>query len=560
MTGPITGTLVPTSARWIVASKSPLTMGWGESHAGGFWGVEVKRAGYDGIVVSGKAKNPTLLVLRDGEVEFLDATPLWGRDTRETEEILKERVLRDSKFRIACIGPAGENMVRYACIVSDVNPDGPRVAGRTGMGAVMGSKNLKAIAVRGSGRIEVSDFQRLKSVVRRMLPLIMSYPTTQILASYGTAGEAEIFYEYGDMPIKYFTLGRWSGIDKIKGEALAKTIVKGHRACFNCPIGCWRYVENGEIKGRGPEYETVASFGSLLMIDDPVFLARINDLCNRLGVDTITTGSTIAWAIECYEKGVITSRDTGGLKLEWGNPSLVLELVKLIGEKRGFGRVLSEGSKRAAEIIGRGSEDLAIHVKGLEVPMHDPRAFKGMGLQYATSNRGACHLQGLVLRVEQGERMHDLKIYERVDRFEVRGKGRIVAVMQDWHEILESMVLCKFLAIPPAHVTGLYNMVTGLKKSLQDLLKAGERIFNLKRLYNIACGYSKRDDTLPKRLLEEPLKEGGAKGQIVELEPMLIEYYEHRGWDENGIPTREKLEELKIREVGEKLLKNAIQS
>ncbi|HDD34371.1 MAG TPA: aldehyde ferredoxin oxidoreductase, partial [Thermofilaceae archaeon] len=295
------------------------------------------------------------------------------------------------------------------------------------------------------------------------------------------------------------------------------------------------------------------SLGSLLMIDDPQYLVRVNELCNRYGIDTISTGVTIAWAIECYERGVLTSEDTGGLELRWGDAELVLKLVEMIGRREGFGRLLGEGCRIASLTVGKGSEKYAMHVKGLEVPMHDPRAFKGMGLQYAVSNRGACHLQGLVLRIEQGERMHDLKIYERVDRFEVKGKGRIVAVMQDWHEVVESMIICKFLAIPPAHLAAMYSLVTGRKKRLPELLRAGTRIYTLKRLFNVACGVLRKDDTLPRRFLEEPLSEGGAKGQIVGLEPMLEEYYEYRGWDERGVPRREVLEELGILEVAERL-------
>jgi len=553
MTGPLTGTYVPCTGRFAVAAKSPLTLGWGEAHSSGFWGIELKKAGFDGVVVKGSSKDPVYIHIKDSEVEIRDASKIWGKDTRETDKLVKQDI-GDDKVKVACIGPAGEKLVRYACIAVEPEPEGPRVAGRTGMGAVMGSKKLKAIAVKGSGSISMADPNRLRHLIRRLLPLIMSFPSTQIQAAYGTAGEVEVFYEYGDMPIKNFSLGAWEGIEKLKGESLAKTIVVKHRACYNCPIGCWRVVEVDGLKVRGPEYEAVASLGSTLLIDDPHVIAKANELCNRYGIDVISTGVTIAWAIECYEKGIITKEDTGGLELKWGDGELLLKLIKMISEREGFGKLLGEGSRLASKTIGRGSEKYAMHVKGLEVPMHDPRAFKGMGLQYATSNRGACHLQGFVLRIEQGERMHDLKIYERVDRFAVEGKGRIVAIMQDWHEVLESMIICKFLAIPPAHVAAMYSMVTGRKTLLPELLKAGARSFNLKRLFNIACGYTSKDDTLPERLLKEPLKEGGAAGQVVELEPMLKEYYEYRKWDENGVPTKELLEDLGLKEIGEKLL------
>ena len=552
MTGPLTGTLVPCSGRYVVAAKSPLTLAWGEAHASGYWGVELKRAGFDGIVIRGRAGNPVYLWIHDGEVEIRDASKLWGRDIIETDIELKKELGKD--VRVAAIGPAGERLVRYAIIANDITPDGPRVAGRTGMGAVMGSKNLKAIAVRGKGQIRVKDPRRSRSIITRILPLVLSYPTSQIYAVHGTPGEIEEFYEYGDMPIKNFTEGEWEGIKNITAKRFwERGIVKGHRACWACPIHCWKYAETKDAKGRAPEYETIAALGSLLMIDDPFYIEKANDLCNRYGIDTISTGVTIAWAIESFEKGLLTKEDTGGLELRWGDPDLVLKLIEMIGRREGFGKLLGEGCRLASRIIGRGSERYCMHVKGLEMPMHDPRAFKGMGLQYATSNRGACHLQGLVFRIEQGQRVYDLRIYERPDRFDVKGKGRIVATMQIWHEVVESLVICKFIDIPPAHLAGLYSIVTGRRKNLQQLLTAGKRIFTLKRIFNVANGIRRKDDTLPERFLKEPLKEGGAKGQVVELEPMLKEYYEFMGWDENGIPKKEVLKELGIYDLAKKM-------
>ena len=552
MTGPLTGTIVPCTGRYVVAAKSPLTLGWGEAHASGFWAVELKKAGFDGIVVKGRASNPVYLWIHDGEVEIRDASKLLGLTLPETELKIKEELGKD--VRVAAIGPAGEKLVRYAAIANDITPDGPRVAGRTGMGAVMGSKNLKAIAVKGSGQIKIKDAKRVRSVLKRILPLVLSYPTTQIHAVYGTPGEIEEFYEYGDMPIKNFSLGEWDGIKNITAKRFKELgIVKEHRACWACPIHCWKYAEAGGAKGRAPEYETIAALGSLLMIDDPFYIEKANHLCNLYGMDTISAGVTIAWAIECFERGLITKEDTGGLELRWGDPDLALKLIEMIGKREGFGKLLGEGCMRASQVIGRGTERYCMHVKGLEMPMHDPRAFKGMGLQYATSNRGACHLQGLVFRIEQGQRVHDLRIYERPDRFDYKGKGRIVATMQLWHEVVESMVICKFIDIPPAHLAGLYSMVTGRRRNVQQLLQVGKRIFTLKRVFNVANGVRRKDDTLPERFLKEPLKEGGAKGQVVELEPMLKEYYEFMGWDEDGVPKKEVFQELGILELAKKL-------
>ncbi len=545
-TGPLTGTIAPTSARFTVAAKSPLTRGWGEAHAGGFWGVELKRAGYDGLIFTGKASSPVYLVIRGGEVELRDAGRLWGLDTYEVDQEIKKE-LNDPKVRVAAIGPAGENLVNLACIAFDIRPDGPRIAGRTGMGAVMGSKNLKAIAVSGSGKIEVADLQRLREYIRRILPSIMSFPTTQIYSVYGTSGEVGPMHMYGDMPIKNFSIGEWDGIEKLRGEVLAKTVVKGHRACFNCPIGCWRYVkfekDSKVIEGRLLEYETVASLGSLLLIDDPYAISELNEICNRLGVDVISTGVTIAWLLEAYEKKLIDKSLLEGLELRWGDPEVVAKLIQKLAKKEGIGELLSKGVREASKKVS-GSEFFAMHVKGLEVPMHDPRAFKGMGLQYATSNRGADHLYGLVFRIEQGERNVDLGIHERIHRFPYKGKGRIVALMEDWSEVTESMGICKFLAITPGHLAAIYSIATGKSEKVKDLLVKGTRIFTLKRIFNLACGVGPEEDRLPPRFLKEPLESGGSAGQVVELEEMLKEYYEFRGWSQDGLPTKDLLDKL----------------
>jgi len=545
MTGPLTGTIVPGGNKTTIAAKSPLTNAWGEAHLGGFWGPELKFAGYDGVVIEGKASSPVYVLIRDDEVELRDASKLWGLTTSNTEKLIREEN-KDNKIRVLTIGPAGEKLVRFSVVVSD-----ERVAGRTGMGAIFGSKNLKAIAVRGTGKVKVKEYARLRSLIRRLYPVIMSDPTTQIRALYGTNGEMEVFYEYGDVPLKNFSKGIWDGISKISGQAIVKLMLKRHRACFNCPIHCWKEVviKEGPYAGvvtRAPEYETAASLGSLLLIDDPNYLATAEYLCNEYGIDVISTGVTIAWAMEAFERGVISEKDTGGLKLEWGNAEVAIELIRMISLRKGFGDILAEGCMRASMTINKGGEDFAIQIKGVEVPMHDPRAFKGLGLQYATSNRGADHLQGAFFRIEQGERVPDLKIYERVDRFSVKGKGWMVAVMQDWHEVLESVGLCKFVRLAPGHIASFYTLVTGIVKRVPELREAGERIFNLKRMFNIEAGLSSESDVLPRRFTREPLSEGGAKGQVVELKAMLREYYEHRGWSENGIPTKETLTKLKL--------------
>ncbi|RLE71657.1 MAG: aldehyde ferredoxin oxidoreductase [Thermoprotei archaeon] len=548
MTGALTGTIVPGANKFAVAAKSPLTMGYGEAHAGGFWGVELKRAGYDGLIIEGRAEKPVYIYIKDNLIEIRNAVNLWGKSTSKTDKIIKD-IHKDRGVRVFSIGIGGENLVRYACIVTE-----ERIAGRTGMGAVMGSKNLKAIAVRGSGRIGIKNYDRVRMLVKRLYPAIMSYPPSQIRALYGTNGEMPIFYEYGDVPIKNFSLGKWDGIKKISGKAIVEKMLKRHRACFNCPVHCWKEVEveiegMGKIVTKSPEYETATSLGSNLLIDNPEAIVYMSYLCNEYGIDTISTGVTIAWAMEAFEKGALTEEDTGGIELRWGDYNTAIKLIEMIAYRKGFGNILAEGCRLASKLIDKGSEEYAMHVKGVEVPMHDPRAFKGLGLQYATSNRGADHLYGFFVRIEQGERMPDLKIYERVDRFKDEGKGWMVAVREDWDEIVDSMGLCKFVLIYPGHVAGFYSLVTGISKTVRDLLKDGERIFNLKRLFNIACGIGRKDDVLPKRFLKEAFSEGGAKGQVVNLDKMLREYYEYRDWDEDGKPSRRKIEELGIFDI-----------
>ncbi|MEM2849707.1 MAG: aldehyde ferredoxin oxidoreductase C-terminal domain-containing protein, partial [Candidatus Bathyarchaeia archaeon] len=459
--------------------------------------------------------------------------------------------------RVASIGPAGENLVKYANIINDRG----RAAGRCGLGAVMGSKNLKALAVKGSVKlIPAAEEDKLASYVKKLYVTIRSHPTVQIYSSYGTDGIMSMMYEYGDVPIKHFTEGVWSGIENISGEAMAKRVLKRNWACFRCPIACGRIVEvkNGSYKteeGMGPEYETVASLGALCLNDDIEAIVKANELCNRYGIDTITTGVSIAFLMECCERGLI-SREVDGLKIGWGDPDLILKLIGKIAFRDGVGAFLAEGVRNMSEKLGGEARRIAMHVKGLEIPMHDPRAFKGMGLQYATSHRGACHLRGEVFIIEQGERIPDLGLHDRVYRFDLEAKPRVVKIMQDWHDVLDSLILCKFAFIPPAAVAAILSMATGRHTTVKELTEAGERIYNLKRIINVKRGVTAKDDTLPHRLLKETLKNGGAMGQVVELEKMLPKYYELRGWDpKTGWPKKETLEAFDLGDVADELEK-----
>lgn len=546
MNGPLTGTMCPSCGRYCVCTRSPLTGIWAEAHSAGYWGPELKFAGFDGIVFKGRAPKPTFLWIRDGICELRDASRIWGRDTYDTEDALRQE-LQDPKIKVASIGQAGEKLSRISAIMNDKG----RAAGRCGVGAVMGSKNLKAVAVRGTKMsvYPVAKEAMLKDYLRKLYVTIRSHPTVQIYASYGTDGIMSMMHEYGDVPIKNFTKGEWAeGVKSLCGEAMSKTILEKQYACYRCIIACGREIKidggkYGSLRGAGPEYETASAFGMMLMNSDLHAVSKANDLCNRYGLDTISTGNAIAFAMECFDRGLVT-REEVGADLRWGNADAMLDLVRMMGERRGFGALLGEGVKRAAERIGRGAEDFAMHVKGLEMPMHDPRAFKGMGLQYATSHRGACHLRGMFYHIEQGERVPDLGIHKRYERFTVDDKAAPVIAMQNWHDVLDSLIMCKFAIVPPASVVAMLSMATGWDIKLPEVVQAGERAYNLKRLINIRYGMTRRDDTLPKRILTEPLQDGGSRGMVVELDRMLPDYYRIRGWDAEGVPSPEKLKEL----------------
>ncbi|MGQ9468360.1 MAG: aldehyde ferredoxin oxidoreductase family protein [Nitrososphaerales archaeon] len=548
MTGPLTGTLAPGCGRFVIASKSPLTGIWGEAGSAGYWGPELKFAGYDGIILEGRAENPAYLWINNENVELRNADHLWGKDTIETENELKSE-LKEPRARIVTIGPSGERSAKIACIVTD----GGGVAGRCGLGAVMGSKNLKAIAVRGNERVEVYDKASFHDLVEEISLIMENNPRTKSLRSYGSAGSMEGNEAVGDVPIKNWMINSWSdGVKKLSGQYMAKTILKRPATCFACPIACKREIEiksgpYAGVKGKGPEYETCASFGTMLLIDDIEAVAKANDLCTRYGIDTISCGSAIAFAYECYEKGLITGKDIGGLNLSWGDHESFLKMVEMIGKREGIGFILGEGVKFASEKIGKEAEKFAIHVKGLEMPMHDPRAYKSLALGYATSNRGACHLQAASHWVERGTLFPELGIKEKPNRFTSEGKAKMVIDMQNFMAMIDSLIICKFAltcGYTLTHLLRLIEATTGYKITIDEFKRAGERIFNIKRLFNNRLGISRKDDRLPERI-NKPLPEE-AKHSSPDLDFMLDEYYRLRGWDEEGKPKPEKLRELEL--------------
>jgi len=548
MTGPFTGTRVPLSGRHAVVAKSPLTGLWGESDVGGKWGVELKKAGYDGAVFRGKAEKPVYVWVCNGAVEIRDAGHVWGLDAYVLDEALKKET--DGKAVVSGIGPAGERLARIAAVMTD-GKDG-RAAGRCGLGAVMGSKNLKAVVVRGTGRVEVADEDGLNRSVRELGPIIVKGTHSQ--HDHGTSGGMTTIERVGDLPVKNWTVGSWEqGAQALSGQTMAKTILTGRYYCGACIVGCGRRVRVEEpyrVDGAGPEYESLALLGANCLVDDMKAVAKAVELCNRYGLDSISTGGVIAFAFEAYERGLITNRDTVGVELTWGNAPAVVAMVEKIGKREeGLGWLLGEGVKRAAESIGGLAHEFAFHVKGLELPGHDPRAYNSVGLGYATSNRGACHLQALTHVFERSVTMPDLGYQEIQDRLGVRGKGEFTAKLQDLMSMFDSLKLCKFTlfgGLKVHHMVTLLNQVTGWDVSIEEFMKTGERIYNLKRMYNVRHGVSRKDDTLPPRFLTLKRGEGGAAENLPPLGEMLNEYYRYRGWDEFGIPTREKLKELDL--------------
>lgn len=547
--GSLTGTELPATARFAACFLSPLTGIWGESNVGGYFGPELKKAGFDAVIVSGTSPNPVILVIEEGDVYLEEASDLWGRDTYEVDELLAQKYGSGGKrARVLSIGPAGENLVLFASAVHNRG----HVLGRAGIGAVMGSKRLKAVVVRGMKKVPAVDEKKVRTVRKRLAEKIKDSFVIEALQAQGTNSSMDMGYILGDVPIKNWSQGTWDGIEKINGTSFLESVQTGTRLCFGCPVGCKREVQVKDrpfavSKGPGPEYETVASFGTMCLIDNPAAICKLNDLCNRMGMDTITLGATISFAIECFERGYISSRETGGMELCWGDPNLIVELVRMTAKKEGFGSRLALGSKRLAEELPESASRFVAAVKGLESPMHDPRAGHGMGLGYATSIRGACHLAGMYMFVEQGASLYTEMFGETYFGGQTsEGKAEMVKKSQDFGMVAAASVMFCILGGVPFNeqdVVDALSAVTGEEWNLQRVLKAGERIWCLKRVIGNLCGVTAADDSLPERLLT-PLKDGGAAGSVLDMKRMLKEYYALRGLDEKGRPSMKKLKEL----------------
>ncbi len=528
-TGPITGTGSQTSNRFNVSTKSPLTGAILHTNSGGWWGMQFKRTGYDALIVRGKAETPRMIEITPEGVAIKDAAHLWGKGVFETTETLgQDRNQRN----VLCIGPAGENLVRIAAIMNDKE----RALARGGAGAVMGSKNLKAIVVEGKEKNKPADQDQFKFMLYETGKLLKASPlTSQALPEFGTAVVMNVINEIGALPTRNFQQSQFEGADKISGEAITEDILVKNQACWACPITCTRITKTKSGKeGEGPEFESAWAFGAQCGIDDLDTITESNYLCNDMGLDTISMGNTIGCAMELAEKGLIPD------ELGFGRADKLLELIRDTAHRRGIGAEMAEGSYRMAE--KHGAPELSMSVKKLEMPAYDPRGMQGQGLVFATGNRGACHETGNMLGPEV------LALPRLIDRFATQGKAGIVSVHQNSAAVIDSLVYCKFsnMAVAEEFFARTLTAVTGELFTADDLMMVGERVWTLERLYNLREGFTKDDDTLPDRMLNEPVSTGPSKGFTVGLAQMLEEYYAFRGWDKNGVPKTEKLKELSL--------------
>jgi len=557
MTGPLTGTTAPMPNRFSVSAMSPLTNTWCDSHCGGSWGPELKFAGYDGIIVEDKSPDPVYLNIVDDAIKILNADFVWGSDTFSTERVLKDKHASDRMPRVACIGPAGEREALLAAVMSEA-----RAAGRGGMGAVMGSKNLKAMVVTGH-KYKPKDFvakpEAFSKAVKSCYTILSQNKITGPakggrLSLYGTANIISDINTAGGWPTSNFQMGMFEHVSDLKGETFADKLwiprnAPGSRPCYGCPILCAHVAiaRDGKYAGtfdEGPEYETIWCFGPHCDVSNREAIARADYLCDYYGLDTISVGNTVGFLMECYEKGLITSEDTDGIDLRFGNADAMVEAVDLAGKGFGkLGELVSNGVRKASERIGKESDKFAIHVKGLELPAYCPRAAQGMGLNYAVGDRGACHLHAWTAGSEMIQP-------PSADPTTTKGKAEEVKrLTEETNAVWDSTGICRLSgwALSAQDIFEMVNAATGFRyQSLSELSEIGERINNLTRAFNVREGLSKKDDTLAHRLLKEPLPDGPCKGQVVKLEEMLTEYYKLCGWDTGGKPTKEKLTELAL--------------
>ena len=561
-TGPLCGTPVPTSSRMEFIGKSPLTGIYGDSNAGGYLGPEIKFAGWDYLVFSGRAAKPVYLHIEDDQVALRDARDLWGRTTRATEAAIRE-TWGDERIKTATIGPAGENQVRFA----GIQVTSQRSAARCGLGAVMGSKNLKAIAVRGHNKVPLANPTGFRQLAREFNRRLRDNPVYPAVHAHGTPGITAMMDALGRFPTKNFQMGSFEAIDQIDAAALEQRAFVRHMGCYSCPVACDKLytVPNGPFAGttlHSVEYETLNAFGAAIMNPDLDAILFINQLCDDLGLDTISTGRSIAFAMELWERGILTPADTGGMSLEWGDIEVTLELVEMVAHRRGFGDLLAEGVRRMAEAIGQGAGRYAMHVKGMEIPAQDGRAQRSMGLAHVTSSRGADHLKAFPTIDETGypdearRRYGEEYLPEMAEPLATRYKHILVKDGEDFGAVIDSVGLCKsggtfvLAEFHWADVVRAIEVATGMEMPVERLQRIGERIYNLQRCYNALHGITRADDVLPERFSKEPSPSGNARGQVIDVEPMLEAYYALRQWDPVlGWPTDEKLAQLGLEDA-----------
>jgi aldehyde:ferredoxin oxidoreductase len=559
-TSPLTSNRIPGGGSIMLCFKSPLTNAWGESRCGGDFGFDLKKAGYDFLIIEGKSKEPVYMVINDDKIEFRSAMQLIGKSVSEKISIIREE-LAEPKISLMCIGPAGEKLVKIATVMFE-----HRAAGRGGGGAVMGSKNLIGIAVKGSHQAPIAQPEKLKETIKKCLKILRENEFTANLRKHGTTGDIVANDAAGDWPTKNWHSNSWGKGEKLYDQFFNKYLVKNHGCYTGCPIACGRIseVKEGKFKTpihEGSEYESLSAFTAFVLNENIEAAIRATYLCNEFGIDTISAGAIIAFAMECYEHGIIKKEELGDINLDWGNPDALPKLVEMISLREGIGDLLAEGVRIASKRLGGGSEKFAIHGKGLEAPTHDPRSGKALGVTYGTANRGMCHIHPLEgMAYDSGKMVWGLIKYgvpdpNTVDRWDEKGKGKIVKVLQDALILPDILNTCKFYmycGIHLDHLAELLSAVTGWNIDGQELLKVGERVINLQRLFNMREGFRRDDDLLPERMKQKPafgFYKNEDRCAIKDFEGMLDEYYKARGWDvKTGIPTKEKLLELELEE------------
>jgi aldehyde:ferredoxin oxidoreductase len=547
MPGLLNGTSGPSVSRWGGATKSPYTGHYGDANASAWFGAELKNAGYDGIILKGKSAKPVYLYIKDGIAELKDASQLWGKDTYKTQEQIKKEY-GDNRTQVACIGPASENLVLYGNIISEYG----HCLGRAGLGCVMGSKKIKAIAVRGKMKLPMHDPEKFREVARQAMTEVKEGFFSMIMHETGTAGWVDGAISYGDGPTKYYTAATLPEATKISGATQVEQYQTDSTACYSCPIRCRKILQIKEGKYlydrvEGPEYETLIAWGAMMGLDlDMSTAVYLNEMCNAYGFDTISSGASAGYAFYLYHLGVITEKDTGGLKLTWGNIDATIELVHQIGKNQGFGAILTGGTRRMAQRYGRPIGE-AVQTKGLELPMHDPRAYHSMGLVYATAARGADHNKSDGYNIDGGTGHPDLA-FKITDRW-ADDKAEMVERSQNWRAVCDSIGICHWAIIPVSMITDMINASTGWNTDLDQLLKAGERAFQLQRSLSCKLGITAKDDVLPE-LAMRPIPDSGQEGHVPNMEKMLPEYYALRDWDKaTGKPSKKRLESLGMPEV-----------